>query len=70
VDGRPKAWGKTFHELSARFGGKPMPPTKAGDRPALDWDALVTSTHAAADFRQKYLEAFLAERRPIAPARP
>jgi len=70
VDGRPKAWGKTFHELSARFGGKPMPPTKAGARPALDWDALVTSTQAANDFRQKYLEAFLAERGRTAKGQP
>jgi len=70
VDGRPKAWGKTFHELSARFGGKPMPPTKAGARPALDWDALVTSTQAASDFRQKYLEAFLAERGRTAKGQP
>ncbi|MGO9202242.1 MAG: trypsin-like peptidase domain-containing protein [Limisphaerales bacterium] len=62
ADGTPKAWGKTFHELSARFAGKPMPPAKAGNRPALDWDALVTSTQAAKDFRQKYLEAFLAGR--------
>jgi len=70
VDGRPKAWGRTFHELSARFGGKPMPPAKAGERPALDWDALVTSTLAASEFRQKYLEAFLTERGRAAPARP
>ncbi|MGO8675061.1 MAG: trypsin-like peptidase domain-containing protein [Limisphaerales bacterium] len=70
VDGRPKAWGKTFQALSARFAGKPMPAPKAGDRPALDWDALVTSTQAAADFRQKYLEAFLAGRGQTAPTQP
>jgi hypothetical protein len=67
VDGKPKAWGRTFQELSARFGGKPMPPAKAGDRPVLDWDALVTSTQAANDFRQKYLDAFLAGRGRISP---
>jgi hypothetical protein len=68
VDGRPKAWGRTFQQLTARFGGRPMPPAKAGDRPALDWDALVTSTQAANDFRQDYLRAFRAGQGPTAPA--
>ena len=62
VDGRPKAWGNTLRELSARFSGKAMRPAKAADRPALDWEACVTSTQAAKEFRQKYLEAFLSER--------
>jgi hypothetical protein len=70
VDGRPKAWGKTFKQLSDRFGGKPMPPATTGDRPALDWDALVTSTQAANEFRQKYLDAFLRGRGQSATPQP
>ncbi len=58
VDGRTKAWGRTFQELSVRLGGKHIPRAKIGARPALDWAACVTSTTASKDFRQKYLEAF------------
>lgn len=62
VAGNPKAWGRTFHEVAARFAGQPMPPASSGNRPALDWDACITSTQAATAFRQEYLRAFLAER--------
>jgi hypothetical protein len=60
--GKTKAWGKTFQELSAKFRGQPIPPTKIGPRPDLDWDACVTSAAAAKEFREKYFQAFLADR--------
>ncbi len=63
VDGRTKAWGKTFQQLSAQFRGKRIPPAKTRARPTLDWEACVTSTAAAKEFRQKYLQEFLAERK-------
>jgi len=62
VDGKTKAWGKTFHQLSARFAGKHIPPARAGTRPALDWDACVTSSQAAKEFRQSYFREFMAEK--------
>jgi hypothetical protein len=62
VDGKTKAWGRTFQELAARFTGKHIPAPKIGPRPELDWDACVTSAAAAQEFRKKYLEQFLAER--------
>ena len=57
ADGKAKAWGKSFAELAAR---NPSPVTELSwpVRPPLDWDACLTSTSAAKEFRQKYLEAF------------
>ena len=62
VEGKTKAWGKTFQELSAKFQGKSIPSSKIGARPDLDWDACVTSSAATKEFRDKYLQAFLADR--------
>lgn len=59
ADGKIKAWGKTFTELSTR---QPLALAALSSwpvRPALDWDACLTSTVAARDFRQRYLESFL-----------
>jgi endo-1,4-beta-mannosidase len=61
ADGKTKAWGKTFHDLSVAYSGKHIPPRKIGSRPALDWDACVTSAAATKDFRDQYRQAFLAE---------
>ena len=62
ADGKTKAWGKTFHELSAKFQGKTIPPKSIGSRPNLDWDACVTSAAATKEFRDKYLKEFLSDR--------
>ena len=62
VDGKTKGWGKTFQELSSKYRGGTIPPAKIGTRPDLDWDACVTSAAAAKAFRDKYFEAFLADR--------
>jgi hypothetical protein len=58
----PKAWGKTFQVLSKRLRGKVIPPAKVGARPELDWDACMTSTAAVKEFREKYLQDFLADK--------
>jgi hypothetical protein len=63
ADGKTKAWGRTFQELSVRYRTKRVPPAKIGPRPELDWDACMTSTKAENEFRQKYLEAFLTEQK-------
>ncbi len=63
ADGGIKAWGKTFQQLSKRFTGDNVPPRGVGPRPFLDWDACLTSGKAAGEFRQKYYEAFTADRK-------
>ncbi len=57
--GETKAWGHTFRELAGRFDGKYLPEKKIGARPALAWDACVTSAAATKEFRDKYRTAFL-----------
>lgn len=59
ADGKIKAWGKTFAELAARPPAPPAAATAWPTRPTLDWDACLTSTAAARDFRQRYLAEFL-----------
>jgi hypothetical protein len=61
AEGTTKEWGKVFQTLAAGMDGKPIPLAKTGARPQLDWDACVTSAQAGNDFRQHYLQAFLAE---------
>jgi len=62
VDGKTKAWGKTFQELSTKYRGKTISAAKIGPRPDLDWDACVTSAAAAKQFRDQYFQAFLTDR--------
>ena len=61
VDGETKAWGRTFSELSKKFSNTKIPQTQMGHRPDLDWDAALTSSKAANEFRQCYLKAFMAD---------
>lgn len=61
ANGRQKAWGLTFNELAEKIQGQPAPVQKRGQRPNLDWPALLTSTEAAALFRTEYLKAFMTE---------
>ena len=60
VDGRAKAWGKTFREWAPRLEGKGARRTEAGPRPDLDWEACLTSLAAENEFRQRYFKAFSA----------
>jgi hypothetical protein len=62
VDGAPKAWGKAFQQLSARYAGTRIPPAVIGARPTLDWDASTTDSRSANQFRDQYLKAFLADK--------
>jgi hypothetical protein len=62
VDGTTKAWGKAFQQLSARYSGTHIPPASLGSRPTLDWDACITDSAAANQFRKEYLKAFLADK--------
>jgi endo-1,4-beta-mannosidase len=62
VDGTPKAWGKTFQQLSARYSGTRIAPATIGPRPTLDWDACITDSASAKQFRDQYYKAFLADK--------
>ena len=57
--GKTKAWGKSFAELAAQNPPPLSAPSAWPVRPTLDWDACMTSTTAAKEFRKNYLEAFL-----------
>jgi len=61
ADGAIKEWGKAFQSLAGALKGEPIAPPKIGSRPVLDWDACVTSAQAGKEFRQHYLQAFLAD---------
>ncbi len=61
INGKLKAWGKTFQELAARFAGRRIPFAKIGPRAQLNWDACLSSITSEQDFRKAYLEAFLAD---------
>jgi hypothetical protein len=57
-DGKTKAWGKEFLELSKRFLGQHITKDAVSQRPELDWENCITSRTAGDEFRRKYLEAF------------
>jgi hypothetical protein len=63
VGGKVKAWGKTFQTLSTKYVGTHIEPAKIGARPELDWEACITSSKAASEFRAAYFKAFLADKR-------
>ncbi len=56
--GKIKAWGRTFQELASSFQGKAIRPRKTGPRPAMDWDACLSSMAAEKEFRENYFAAF------------
>ncbi len=64
ADGETKAWGRTFKQLAAAYGGKSIPAPKLPGRPELHWKACLASMKLQAEFRQEYLKAFLAAGRP------
>lgn len=61
-DGKTKAWGREFKELAARYRDQRLPRPKLGPRPTLDWDLCITSAAEGRKFRQRYYEAWQAER--------
>ena len=62
VDGTPKAWSLAFEQLARRYGGKQIPPAVTGARPALDWEASLTSPESARQYGADYLKAFLTDK--------
>ncbi len=63
AEGKVKAWGREFKQLSERYGGRKLSAPKLGPRPALDWELCITSAAAGAKFSERYLEAWAAERK-------
>ncbi len=62
-DGKPKAWATEFQRLAKELQTKPQTPPRLGPRPALDWNACLTSSAARQRFREQYDEAFRGDRR-------
>jgi hypothetical protein len=62
VAGDIKEWGRTFSALSRRLSGTRLPAETIGNRPGLDWDEVLTSTTAGRDYRDRYYQAYSAER--------
>lgn len=63
VDGREKAWGRTFRELSGRMQAN-RPAYALPPRPDLPWEPCTASGDAMETFRQAYLTAFQAAGKP------
>lgn len=61
ADGKPKAWSNEFRKLADLLAGKVTPPSKAGPRPTLDWDACLINPAAGRQFSKAYLKAFRAD---------
>jgi hypothetical protein len=59
VDGKEKAWCRTFRGLTQRFEANP-PAYAIPQRPDLPWDACTVSSDEMEKFRQAYLMAFVA----------
>jgi hypothetical protein len=53
--GHMKEWGRAFTLLSQKYSGSRIPPRSVAARPALNWDACLTSSAAAKSFREEYL---------------
>lgn len=62
-DGTAKAWGRDFKSLAAKYAGRKLSAPRLGPRPAMDWDACVTSAANGAQFREEYLKAWHADRK-------
>lgn len=61
-DGTPKAWGREFQAIARSLDKFPRPDRMVPSRPDPDWDSLVTSMQAGADFRLGYRKAWNAAR--------
>ncbi len=59
VDGKEKAWGRTFRDVAQRFQANP-PQYAIPDRPELPWAACTGSGDEMEKFRQAYLATFAA----------
>jgi endo-1,4-beta-mannosidase len=58
VEGKTKAWGREFKQLSERFGGRKLTAPMVGARPELDWESCITNAKEGTKFRERYFEAW------------
>lgn len=58
ASGKTKAWGRTVGQLAASTPPGLGSNSPQSAQPALDWDACLTSTAAAGQFRSQYLKSF------------
>ena len=58
AEGREKAWGREFRRLAAELKDGRFPVPAPANRPAIDWDRLVTSRKAIDEFRAQYLRSY------------
>lgn len=58
ADGREKAWGRAFRELSRRPPVATAQTFEPADRPRLDWDRLLVDGVARSAYRDRYLDWF------------
>ena len=63
AEGKLKAWGACFGEISSTYRRQlpPVPLGQIGPRPDLPWDDCLTSSAAAEKFRLQYLAAYKRE---------
>jgi len=58
ASGKIKKWGEEFKRLSVIQFEKTAPRKLPNPRPALDWDACLTSSKAETEYRESYLRAY------------
>jgi hypothetical protein len=61
-DGKEKEWNRRFRKIAAELSGKKIPERKAGARPELDWEKLISDPEARRNFWEQYVKAFEAAR--------
>jgi hypothetical protein len=57
-EGKLKEWGRAFQQLATKYAGRRLMPARSTAAPKLDWEACVSSTAAAAEFREAYLKTY------------
>jgi len=62
ADGKVKAWGHKFRELSGHYSQQKMTQSVPARRPDMNWDLCITSSAERTKFRQEYLEAWQADK--------
>lgn len=60
-DGTVKEWGRDFERLAGELAAPAVASARDGERPALDWEACLTSPEARRRFREAYYQSFRAD---------
>jgi len=63
ADGQPKAWGREFWKLAARWAQQPVAARESPPRPDFDWDRCIVDPSAGRDYLRRYTEQFRAVKR-------